>query len=100
MTNDDDDSTTQVREIGGEVAYVVLATTQYEHKVFCGPFARRFPGAEVWVAPGQFSFPLNLPNQFFGIFPKGELDEDGSGMPWSGEIEQRLLGWAMHIGPP
>ena len=31
----------------------------------------------MWVAPGQFSFPLNLPNQFFGIFPTGELDEDG-----------------------
>lgn len=66
-----------VREIGGEVAYVVLATTQYEHKVFCGPFSRRFPDAQVWVAPGQFSFPLNLPNQFFGIFPAGELDKAG-----------------------
>jgi hypothetical protein len=33
----------------------------------------------------------NLPNQFFGIFPAGELDEDGAGMPWRGEIEQRLL---------
>ena len=80
-----------VRSIGGEVAYIVLATTQYEHKVFCGPFARRFPKAEVWVAPAQFSFPVNLPNQFFGIFPTGELDEDGVAMPWAREIEQRLL---------
>jgi len=80
-----------VRSLGGDVAYVVLATTQYEHKIFAGPFSRKFPGAQVWLAPGQFSFPLNLPNQFFGIFPNGELDEDGAGMPWSEEIEQRLL---------
>ena len=25
------------------------ATTQYEHKVFCGPFSRKFPSAEVGV---------------------------------------------------
>jgi hypothetical protein len=23
----------------------------------------------VYVTPNQWSFPLNLPNQFFGIFP-------------------------------
>ena len=33
-----------IESIGGDVAYVVLATTQYEHKVFAGPFARKFPG--------------------------------------------------------
>ena len=33
-----------IERIGGDVAYVVLATTQYEHKVFAGPFARKFPG--------------------------------------------------------
>ena len=32
-----------IESIGGDVAYVVLATTQYEHKVFAGPFARKFP---------------------------------------------------------
>ena len=74
-----------------DVAYVVLATTQYEHKIFVGPFARRFPKAQVWVAPGQFSFPANLPSQFFGIFPAGELDTDGSRMPWRDEIDTKLL---------
>ena len=74
-----------------DVAYVVLATTQYEHKIFAGPFSRRFPKAQVWVAPGQFSFPVNLPNQFFGIFPAGELDTDGSSMPWRDEIDTKLL---------
>ena len=45
-----------IEAIGGDVAYVVLATTQYEHKIFAGPFARKFPDAEVWIAPGQFRF--------------------------------------------
>lgn len=85
-TGDDADATRAV-----DVAYVVLATTQYEHKIFVGPFSRRFPKAQVWVAPGQFSFPVNLPNQFFGIFPAGELDADGSSMPWRDEIDTKLL---------
>ena len=73
------------------VKYIVLATTQYEHKIFVGPFSRRFPRAQVWVAPGQFSFPVNLPNAFFGIFPTGVLSVDGVGMPWRDEIHQKLL---------
>ena len=78
-----------IEAIGGDVAYVVLATTQYEHKIFAGPFARKFPDAEVWIAPGQFSFPLQLPPQFFGIFPTGTI-ADGD-MPWETEIDTKLL---------
>jgi len=62
-----------LRELGAPVEHVVLPTFAYEHKVFVGPFARRFPRAQVWVAPAQWSFPVNLPPQFFGIFPAGEL---------------------------
>ena len=42
-----------IERIGGDVAYVVLATTQYEHKVFAGPFARKFPG-------GTFLFHISI----------------------------------------
>ena len=78
-----------IEAIGGDVAYVVLATTQYEHKIFAGPFSRKFPDAEVWIAPGQFSFPLQLPPQFFGIFPTGTIADGG--MPWESEIATKLL---------
>ena len=78
-----------IEAIGGDVAYVVLATTQYEHKIFAGPFSRKFPDAEVWIAPGQFSFPLQLPPQFFGIFPTGTIADGG--MPWEKEIATKLL---------
>ena len=45
--------------------------------------------AEVWIAPGQFSFPLNLPNEFFGIFPTGTIANED--MPWATEIDTKLL---------
>jgi len=45
----------------GDVSYIILPTVSgLEHKVFVGPF-RCFPHALVFVAPNQWSFPLNLP---------------------------------------
>ena len=62
-------------KIGGEVKYCCLSTTQYEHKIFAPAFTRAFPKCELWIAPGQFSFPLPLPNAFLGLFPKGTLGD-------------------------
>jgi hypothetical protein len=45
----------------------------------------------VWVTPFQWSFPLNLPPAFFGIFPAGELVDGDTDTPWGDEIEQKLL---------
>ncbi|KIY94436.1 hypothetical protein MNEG_13525 [Monoraphidium neglectum] len=44
----------------------------------------------VYTAPFQWSFPLNLPLPFFGIFPAGEIGADEE-MPWSDEIDHRLF---------
>ena len=49
------------------VAHILLGATQYEHKVFVAPFARRFPEAKVWAVPDQWSFPLDLPSPLLGI---------------------------------
>lgn len=43
------------------------------------------------MTPFQWSFPLNLPPQFFGIFAAGELVNDDIDTPWGDEIEQKLL---------
>ncbi len=52
----------------GDVRYIILPTISgLEHKVFVGPFARRFPTAQIFVAPGQWSFPLNLPLSWLGF---------------------------------
>jgi len=78
-------------ELGGEVECVVLPTFAIEHKVFFGPFARRFPRASVWVAPRQWSFPLDLPLSLLGLGFRDvfELDDDLSiaQCPWRAEVD-------------
>jgi hypothetical protein len=52
----------------GAVQHIILPTVSgLEHKVYVGPFARRFKTAQVWVAPHQWSFPLNLPLSWLGL---------------------------------
>ena len=46
--------------------------------------------AQVYVAPHQWSFPLNLPVQLFGIFPTGILEEDGQ-YPWGNELDLKTF---------
>ena len=80
-----------LRGLGGDVEALVLPTTLYEHKIFLAPFARRFPAAAVYVVPEQFSFPVDLPLEFFGVFGAKTLTEDSTGTPWEGEVEVKLL---------
>lgn len=55
----------------GDVRHIILPTISgLEHKVFVGPFARHYPQATVYVAPEQWSFPLNLPLSWLGL-PSG-----------------------------
>ncbi|KAJ0042433.1 hypothetical protein Pint_19130 [Pistacia integerrima] len=80
-----------VKELGAPVEYIVLPTFAYEHKIFVGPFSRKFPRAQIWVAPRQWSWPLNLPLEFFGIFRAKTLKHEDLSTPWADEIEQKLL---------
>lgn len=88
-----------VKELDAPVEYIILPTFAYEHKIFVGPFSRKFPKAKVYVAPKQWSWPINLPVQFFGIFPKGILKNDDIDTPWADEIEQKVLVTTVGIGP-
>lgn len=80
-----------LRELGMPVEYIVLGCAQYEHKIFVGPFARRWPDAKVFTVPQQWSWPVDLPSAFYGIFASGELKDRDETAPWAGEIDQRLL---------
>lgn len=52
----------------GPLRTIVLPTASgLEHKVGLPALARAFAGAEVWVAPGQWSFPVPLPSAWLGI---------------------------------
>lgn len=80
-----------MKELGAPVEYIILPTFAYEHKIFVGPFSREFPRAQVWVAPRQWSWPINLPLEFFGIFRSKILEDEDSSTPWGDEIEQKVL---------
>lgn len=80
-----------IKELGAPVEYIVLPTFAYEHKIFVGPFSRKFPNAQIWVAPRQWSWPLNLPLEFFGIFRARTLKNEDLSTPWADEIEQKVL---------
>ncbi|WP_310416656.1 DUF4336 domain-containing protein [Chamaesiphon sp. OTE_8_metabat_110] len=85
----------------GDVRYIILPTISgLEHKVFVGPFARAFPQAQVWVAPDQWSFPVNLPLSWLG-FPRGRthvLPPDSSGTPFGDEFDYAILE-TIDLGP-
>eukprot|EP00440_Ansanella_granifera_P020271 gb/GFBE01022022.1/.p1 GENE.gb/GFBE01022022.1/~~gb/GFBE01022022.1/.p1 ORF type:complete len:509 (+),score=82.24 gb/GFBE01022022.1/:1-1527(+) len=93
----------ELEEQYGEVAYIVLPTVAVEHKYFVGPFSQAFPKAEVWVCPGQFSVPFQLPLQLLGfpggdrlrILPSPSDTKSGHQMPesWKEEgLDYRILG--------
>lgn len=58
------------RQYNTPVRHIVLGSVAAEHKVYTGVFAQSFPQAKVWLTPGQYSYPLDLPVQFLG-FPIG-----------------------------
>lgn len=80
-----------LKELEAPVEHIILPTFAYEHKIFVGPFSRKFPQATIWVAPRQWSWPINLPLEFFGIFRARTLRDEDRLTPWFDEIEQKLL---------
>ncbi len=85
----------------GDVKYIILPTVSgLEHKVFVGPFARRFRQAQVFVAPKQWSFPLNLPLSWLGLPPERTqvLLEDSSKTPFADQFDYAILG-PIELGP-
>ena len=55
----------------GPVRHIVLGSVALEHKATFGPFAEKYPNATVWLQPGQWSFPLNVPIEFLGVTQRG-----------------------------
>ncbi|MEY4296999.1 MAG: hypothetical protein RLZZ423_178 [Cyanobacteriota bacterium] len=77
----------------GPVRTIVLPTASgLEHKLPVPAMARAFPAAELWVTPGQWSFPLSLPLAWLG-FPPGRTRVLGEqGYPHPEELEWLSLG--------
>ena len=79
----------------GNVRHVVLGSLGLEHKAMAGPFSQYFPECIVWLQPGQWSFPINLPSSLLG-FPSGErlkeIPESSLGSPWEADFDHCVLG--------
>eukprot|EP00536_Pseudo-nitzschia_multiseries_P000255 jgi/Psemu1/282198/fgenesh1_pg.4_\ len=83
----------------GGVSHVVVPTYALEHKVFVKECLKRWPNAELWTSPGQFSFPWKAaPDALvFGKAVDGVLGRDTP--PWSDEIDSCTLeGGTFSIG--
>jgi Domain of unknown function (DUF4336) len=79
----------------GDIKYIVLPTISgIEHKVFVGPFARCFANAQIFVAPEQWSFPLNLPLSWLGLPSKRThiLPENSEEAPFADDFNYAILG--------
>jgi len=78
----------------GPVRYIILSTTTgIEHKVFVGPFARKFPQAQIYVAPNQWSFPVDLPLSWLGLPPaRTETLTPDACLPFGDQFDFAILG--------
>ncbi|MGF1522728.1 MAG: DUF4336 domain-containing protein [Leptolyngbyaceae cyanobacterium] len=86
----------------GPVRYILMSTTTgIEHKVFVGPFARKFPRAQVYVAPHQWSYPLNLPLSWLGLPAKRtHMLSSECQVPFADQFDYAILGpIKLNLGP-
>ena len=83
-----------LEKVHGPVKYVTLASLALEHKGTSGSFCSYFPSATVYIQPGQYSFPVNLPTALF--YPIGtkitEIPASSKDAPWGDEIDHQVLG--------
>jgi hypothetical protein len=77
----------------GPVRSIVLPTASgLEHKLPVPAMARAFPEAEVWVTPGQWSFPLPLPLSWLGFPARRTRVLGEQGYPHGEELAWQSLG--------
>eukprot|EP00929_Paragymnodinium_shiwhaense_P046073 TRINITY_DN23485_c0_g1_i1.p1 TRINITY_DN23485_c0_g1~~TRINITY_DN23485_c0_g1_i1.p1 ORF type:complete len:449 (-),score=73.05 TRINITY_DN23485_c0_g1_i1:674-2020(-) len=76
----------------GPVRWIVLPSKAVEHKVPTGGFAKHFPDAKLFVIPGQFSVPVDVPLSLIG-FPSYEIIDANKldALPWAADCESALL---------
>ncbi len=77
----------------GPIKAIVLPTASgLEHKIGLPPLARIFNQSEIWLCPGQWSFPINLPLDFIGIPSKRTKILFDDGLPFEDYCKWTSLG--------
>ena len=80
-----------LKELEDPVEHIILPTFSYDHNFFVVPFSRKFPWAKIWVAPSQWSWPINLPLEIFEIFSSRIFPNGDILNTWFNEIEEKVL---------
>ena len=80
----------------GPIKYIAVGSVALEHKAYAGVFAQKFPSANIYLQPGQYAVPVNLPESFLG-FPVGRTfsmpaTPDEAPAEWRDEFEWATLG--------
>ncbi|KAL3940146.1 MAG: hypothetical protein SGARI_001104, partial [Bacillariaceae sp.] len=80
----------------GPLKHIVVGSVALEHKVYAGVLAQKFPKAQVWLTPGQYSFPVDLPDPFLG-FPASRTEmvpqrPEDAPSEWSKDFDFLTLG--------
>ena len=79
----------------GPLKHIVVGSVALEHKVYAGVLAQKFPDAQVWLTPGQYSFPVNLPDAFLG-FPLSRTKDipkpEDAPQEWKNDFDFLTLG--------
>ena len=79
--------------IHGKIRTIVLPSASgLEHKIGLPSLARIFKEADIWLCPGQWSFPINLPLDFLGIPSKRTKIIFEDGIPHENECNWSSLG--------
>lgn len=80
------------------VSHVVCPTYALEHKIFVKDALKRWPNALLWVAPGQFSFPIRSTSDDIvwgrsvsGTLQTSDLDDSYAQPPWIDQIQYETL---------
>ena len=83
----------KIISIHGKLKAIVLPTASgLEHKIGLPSLLRIFDESDVWICPGQWSFPINLPLDFLGIPAKRTKVLLYNGVPFEEECEWTSLG--------
>jgi hypothetical protein len=80
----------------GPIRHIILGSVALEHKNYAAVFAQKFPQAQVWLQPGQYTYPINLPDSFVG-FPLGRTHRMPRTMAdapaeWQADLDFATLG--------
>ena len=79
--------------VHGNVKAIILPTASgLEHKIGLPALLRVFKGSDIWLCPGQWSFPINLPLDFLGIPAKRSKILFKDGLPYKEELNWSSLG--------